>query len=571
MVDLFDSVTTIGDGAFRNCVNLESVTLPDSVTSIGSEALRGCSAIEELVIPASVTEIGAAALADCTALRKLTVLCDASILPADLLAGCNAEMEVYAAETATDDQLKYLSAVAGRAWYNPVTRIGEPACEVTVMPYEPLPIADFWYDTEFTRIDLYEGYELNLILPREAEGVQLTMVGGSLMQRASYGDNFEAELPVVSVVIPETYTEIVPFAFANCESLETVICYAPIEKLPEYVFSNCTSLRTVIFAGGVHSIDPYVFHNCPKLETVYFGPYVETVSDFAFLNEEGETVWSMDKCITDPALLPDIDALIEAVKVDPADLPAPVPAATPAPAVPVGEEGKPFFGVWNGTEMNIGGDMVKLSDWEMTMTMVLLEDGRVIMSDEEITDLNGLEEIQVPVWRVENGIALTEDGTITALEDGRLLFDEDGFLVYFERSEREAEILAMFADFPVQTAPAGVPDAAPTTAPVQNAGSAQNNSAQRTEIKFVCRNADMNGFLMDASMLGGEYSLIFHDNGSTDFVVAGSPLPTIPWTKLPNGNFRIDYFGTKMEVVWTESGFDMNYFDTMLMHFVPQN
>ena len=40
--------------------------------------------------------------------------------------------------------------------------------------------------------------------------------------------------------------------------------------------------------------------------------------------------------------------------------------------------------------------------------------------------------------------------------------------------------------------------------------------------------------------------------------------------KLDNGHFMIDYFGAKMEIIWTENGFDMNYFDTMMMHFAPE-
>ncbi|MBR6561834.1 MAG: leucine-rich repeat protein, partial [Oscillospiraceae bacterium] len=48
--------TTIGAGAFRNCVNLEHVSL-GSVSSVGAEAFSGC-ALRQIVIPQTVTEIG---------------------------------------------------------------------------------------------------------------------------------------------------------------------------------------------------------------------------------------------------------------------------------------------------------------------------------------------------------------------------------------------------------------------------------------------------------------------------------------------------------------------------------
>jgi len=556
-IDLFDSVTTIGDGAFRSCAFLADVTLPDSVTAIGSYAFSNCASIEELVIPENVTSVGAGALSGCTNLKKLTVLCDPNVLPADFLEGCNAEMEIYAAQTASGEALKHLSAIAGRAWNNPVTRIGEAPYTVQAMPYEPLPGADFWYDTEFARLDDYQGYELNLILPREIDGMQLTMVGGGVMGRAVVYDNFEAELPVVSVVIPETYTEIASYAFANCETLETVICYAPIEMLDDLTFANCTSLREVVFVNGVHSIGANVFDNCPNLQTVYFGPYVENVSEYAFVDANWEELWSLEQSITDPAQMPDVDALLAAVKCDPMPMPEPEPIAEPAPAVPVGEEGKPFFGTWSGTEMDMGGEIMKLSDWEMHMTLILLEDGRAIMSDKEISDLSGLDEEYVPGWYVENGVAYSDGCTMTILEDGRLVMDEDGFKIYFERSETQIDIPSV----PYTPDDTGSePEITPAPAVSMYAG--------MTEAKYVCVNADVDTYTIDASMLGGEYSLIFHDDGTADFVVVGAAMPSMPWEMLANGNYQIDYFGTKMEIVWTENGFDMNYFDTMLMHFV---
>ena len=85
---MFGSITTIGDGAFRNCVNLKEMALPDSVTSIGAGAFQNCANITELTIPASVTSIGAGAFEGCQGLEKVTILCDASLLGEGAFAGC---------------------------------------------------------------------------------------------------------------------------------------------------------------------------------------------------------------------------------------------------------------------------------------------------------------------------------------------------------------------------------------------------------------------------------------------------------------------------------------------------
>ena len=60
-----DSVTRIGESAFRHCSSLSSLVLPDSVTSIGDRTFFRCSSLSSLVIPKSVTSIGEGAFRDC--------------------------------------------------------------------------------------------------------------------------------------------------------------------------------------------------------------------------------------------------------------------------------------------------------------------------------------------------------------------------------------------------------------------------------------------------------------------------------------------------------------------------
>lgn len=314
-VELFGSITTIGEGAFRNCLNLKTLTLPASLTSIGEGALDGCDNLEELI-----------------------VLCDPAILPDGLLDECFAHTTIYAASDATDEQVRVLSEKAHRPWYAPISRLGEPINDLTEMPYAMLPIDDFWYDTEYARLDRYQGYEVNLYLPREAEGVTLTALGGDLMGRASAGDNYDMELPVRSVVIPENYTEFYYSTFAGCETLETVICYAPLEETAN-MFEGCTNLREVIFVNGMRSLGYGTFYGCDNLETVYVGPYVQDVSEDAFA---GCPNFDLSKCITDPTLMPDLDALLAAVKSDP--IPEPTPRTHRCPCNACWRSGRTLCG-----------------------------------------------------------------------------------------------------------------------------------------------------------------------------------------------------------------------------------
>ena len=72
-IQIPESVTSIGIGAFDNCNSLTCITIPDSVTSIGIGAFENCKSLSSATIPDSVTSIGYQAFYNCNSLTSITI------------------------------------------------------------------------------------------------------------------------------------------------------------------------------------------------------------------------------------------------------------------------------------------------------------------------------------------------------------------------------------------------------------------------------------------------------------------------------------------------------------------
>lgn len=67
------SITTIGEGAFRDCKSLVHINIPNSVTNIESCAFWGCTSLTSIIIPDSVKTIGGSAFNECTSLTYISL------------------------------------------------------------------------------------------------------------------------------------------------------------------------------------------------------------------------------------------------------------------------------------------------------------------------------------------------------------------------------------------------------------------------------------------------------------------------------------------------------------------
>ena len=241
-----------------------------------------------------------------------------------------------------------------------------------------------------------------------------------------------------------------------------------------------------------------------------------------------------------------------------------------APAEAAASASGDFVGTWHMVYLSSGGFTGDMRPMGVNYTLELRADGTGTVDYPEVTD---------GIWYEQDGftyfgqggdsadmpMALMDGGFMQYGSDlgGYLIMSQDPNAVY-DPSMGTAQI-APGLDFTTE-APAA--PAAPTeTITDMNA---------RLERKFVVTSYTSMGQDFDASMLGTEYSVIFHENGTCDFTMAGMAMPNLPWgmQKVAVGldqvdAFVINYYGMAFNAILTDTGFDMDYYGTMNLHFVP--
>jgi hypothetical protein len=95
------SVIAIGESAFENCNELQSVTLPESVTTIGTYAFRNCTSLQSVTLPESVTTIEDYAFYRCTSLQSVTLPESVTTIGRYVFYGCTSLQSVILPESVT--------------------------------------------------------------------------------------------------------------------------------------------------------------------------------------------------------------------------------------------------------------------------------------------------------------------------------------------------------------------------------------------------------------------------------------------------------------------------------------
>lgn len=247
-VSYTDEYTTIGAEAFAGSV-LQHVDLFDSVTTIGAGAFRDCAQLEELTLPESVTSIGADAFAGCAGLKAVDIRCDAALLPENAFAGnpvlTQAKVSAGAIPAGAFRDTPLVSLTAGEG----LTAIGAGAFQNCAQLEEltiPASVTSIGPDAFAGCAGLKKVIILcdAALLPEDVFAGCASLTEARIAAGAIPAGAFR-DTPLAALAMEDGVTAIGAGAFQNCAGLKELTIPASVKSIGENAFAG-TGLTSLV-------------------------------------------------------------------------------------------------------------------------------------------------------------------------------------------------------------------------------------------------------------------------------------------------------------------------------------
>ena len=285
-------LTKIGRNAFKDCENLESISVPAGVASIGSDVFSGCRSLETVTFDAGnpMTELPEGLFKNCESLKNVTLPAGLQRVPASLFDGCT---------SLTDIDLP-----------SSVTEIGSYAFRNT-------KITEFPLMENITFIGSYAFYGCtgltDVTIPNSVSYIETSAfencsnITDFVFEEGSPMTTLPARMfsgmsKLKNVILPDSLTRIPNYCFNNCSQLNMVSIPDTVTAIGDYAFSGCAKLQDFEIPSGVKTLGPYVFNGCTSLKDMSIPNTVTSVGSGLFYGcsnliravyEDGSTVSSL--------------------------------------------------------------------------------------------------------------------------------------------------------------------------------------------------------------------------------------------------------------------------------------
>lgn len=258
-----NTVTKIGDEAFKGNKKVTGVTIPGSVVDIGNNAFEACENLKKVAFtnPGEARNnllIRLGAFKDCTKLTDVEIPARVKQIVGNIFKGCTSLMEIK-----VNANNPYYFAQDG-VLFGPA-----------LVEYSPK------YDDNYVLLAYPAGRQGEYTIPSQVNEKTIDQVWTSGFEGAAsltditipasigrLGTAAFESTGLTHVTIPDTVQQVDPAVFQNCTSLVSVKLPNGITEIDQYLFANCISLQHVDMPDTITKINIYAFHNCTSLTSL---------------------------------------------------------------------------------------------------------------------------------------------------------------------------------------------------------------------------------------------------------------------------------------------------------------
>ena len=314
------SVEKIGDEAFQDCGQLQTLTFLGSIKEIGCSTFSGCHSLNRVTIPEGLKKISASAFSSCTDLRSVTIPKSVTMIERSAFEACDSLLDVYYAGSKTDwEQILIVGGDNNPLWnaaihYDGSTTVLVPDVVVlgeakanadgVVVTWEKATNAA-WYNvyrkdavnTRWTVIATVRNTSYTDSDVEEGATYTYTVRGV-----ASDGKTLSPDFNKTGVSV-KVDAELENLGRGNCgaggvndSSVRWILTSdgtmtisgtgaMAMWEAEEYPWQELRDqIRSVVIRTGVTTVGSYAFSDCNNLETVKFPNTLTTIGEGAFMN-----------------------------------------------------------------------------------------------------------------------------------------------------------------------------------------------------------------------------------------------------------------------------------------------
>ncbi len=241
-----DSVVYLGESVFVGNQNMTSAKIPSNITYIKTGLFEGCEKLVDFKIPETVTSIGSYAFCDCISLPVKSLPSGLTSLGDCVFYNCDSITDVDLGENLT-----YLGSSAFRYCDKLETvRISPKITTLNSWAFQYCPALK------------------NVYMP---EGITAMNDGV-----------FKGCTALESIEIPSTLTYINASTFEGCESLKSVKLHDGLKKIYKAAFKGCTSLSDIELPDGMEMLGMNAFEGCTSLTEITIPSGITSVAASIF-------------------------------------------------------------------------------------------------------------------------------------------------------------------------------------------------------------------------------------------------------------------------------------------------